>query len=826
MKDLQVEKKLISFTLLISVCLSMISAALILLFSAAADNTSFKITASSTKQGGDFASATEISILSVNLMEEETEFDTESAKLLFGEYSADIVCLQEVSERHTSFISYLCENGYTLSNAEEISSAPILFKSDRFEAVSGNNANGNISLSSCDEECGILTWTVPNLKSDDRNILVLSTQFSDGIDTDTDKTLTDNSHEVLSLLSEIYSIHGHIPTVLAGDFNMQSNEAAHRILLGKFYDAFSIATNRTGIESSYNPQYKEGCHVYEENYPTDRIYVSKNDFSVTSYKTVRKDYTLSLSDHYPIFATVALSSLPVPKASFPDCIHDGEITVSLEAEQVSGIRIFYTLDSNDPRKNGTEYTSPFSVCGSVMLKAVTEKDGKYSDILTVNYVSENDSPIVITRVIQNSYGRDLYEGFEIVNVSDSPIDLFDYRVFYESADTKEELDKAPINTFSRNMPLSDVKGLYVLGPGQIAYVCTFFADHYTESANGGYKAVSKDIDLNVIYNTDAIRKAYRDQNGKEIPSDVLIVPIDRTSASYFKNGQVTNLSGSFNMDNARYAEISIAFSHAEDPSRALASVSIPKSTKEGAHVYIPTDSVRSEHLGSTDNCYSIGMYTPEQYSALTLIMKDVPSNFSDKLITNGNESQETTRPTDSTFSTESTSAPSVTTLHEVTTVNSSTSAPVTSSPPPDTASPPVSSKPQTTGTSSPKETTAPVSSSTSAEATAKITTAVTTRDPDKTTAKRTTSSVTTKAPNKETSIGTSNSQGEATTTSSLDRDSSFIADTVSPDESTAIPLPERKIPELEIFIVSATTLTILACVTAGIILIVRENKKQ
>ena len=583
-----------------------------------------------------------------------------------------------------------------------------------------------------------------------------------------------------------------------------------------------------------------------------------------------------MSDHYPIYATLYLRDVSSPKASLSPSEYKGNGEITLICENRSGAKILYTLDSSDPKENGTVYSSPLSVSGNITLKAVTEYSGSYSDTLTLHYKSPENPPLILTKAIKNTDGRDIFEGFELINVSDHEIDLADFRVFYLSSSTEEGSVATSVTPASPNMLLSSDKGKYVLKPGQIAYVCIIFADHYTEYKNGGYKIVAADNELNVIYDTESIRRAYAEISGEQIPSDVLIVPLDRTSASFFRNGKVTDLKNSFNLENAKYAQLFITYDSTADPSNYITSIYMPKITKAGTYVYTPAPDGNSVYYEFTEGEYSIGKYRKEDHELLKSIMQTVPENFDEKLI-GGNGEYDTTSSTTvtDTIAHVTTSIPQVSTSSSVTSAPTTTATKplVTTAPAPSTTSPSVTSTPTTTATkplvttapspstTSPSVTSAPTTTATkplvttspapsttspsltSTPTTTKETTSpVTSKTPDGTTKdsktssasttkappKKTTSKVTTKAPAKDTTAGTHKETTAKieTTTIPIDRDTSINTELSSPEETTAVRLPERNVPIIETVIISVTTFVILACVISGVILIVRENKND
>lgn len=762
----------------------------------------------------------DISVASANLLASNPSVRFNEIKQFFKDHSPDVIGLQEIKSTFDPLLEYLEkeENGaykatdLKLDGRNVINMAPILYNSQKFELVEGELAHGAFEYADTypSSDSKILSWAILRDKETGRRFLAMNTHMSVYVDSytgytsaDAVKWRTSNAHEALKKVDEIYSIYGQLPTFFTGDFNMQNHEQSYRILLQRFNDSQIFAPDAINFQGSYNSQYEEGQHLAKEKYPIDHIYISEDDWQVNSFKVVREDYSIKMTDHYALVAKLTLSSITAPKPSLVEGSYSGTSTVSLGTARALGAKILYTLDGSDPRVFGKEYSSPLKINGNVTLKAVTEYFGSYSEVMTANYSSPISSPIVITRAIKSSPGMDLFEGFELVNVSDHEIDLADYRAFYASADTEEELQAIGYIDTVKNMRLSSIAGKYILKPGQTAYICTIFSDHYKEAdKSSGYKIVSKGENGYATYNTSEIRRLYKDQTGSSIPSDVLLVPLDRTTGSYFVNRENNSLVNSFNMENKKYARLYITYDHAETPASSLAWIYLTRIESEGAFIYTPNAYSEMEYDTFTSGKYNVGMYTKAQHEALQSIMKVVPDSFSSKLIKTADV---TTKPADTTAkspettkSPEATTTPSETKLPKDTTAN--TTAPENTTRPVETTSPETTKSPETT---TPSETTLPKDSSASTTASEE------TKDPGVTTPSQ-------------------SADETSDLPSPTDSDSTTPSKPTSPYESTqsVIDLPKNEIPTLEIILACIAVAAILICLLVAAVIIFKNQKKN
>ena len=113
--------------------------------------------------------------------------------------------------------------------------------------------------------------------------------------------------------------------------------------------------------------------------------------------------------------------------------------------------------------------------------------------------------LIITEILRNPLGNDTYEGFEIMNASDSAIDLYDYRIFYRKGVSVEENAAVAASDVTLYTYLAAEPGTVVLAPGEIAMVWCVYSDCYKKS-DAQYGAFVKDLGNGSIeYNFDAYR---------------------------------------------------------------------------------------------------------------------------------------------------------------------------------------------------------------------------------------------------------------------------------------------------------------------------------
>ncbi len=427
----------------------------------------------------------DITVISLNLLSKDASARFVYINEFISEYSPDILGFQETDQSFSSLLdeltvypdaNYGISDRYSSDDTSETNTAPILYNSHRFEAVAQNvhrYKNGS--------DISLLSWMILREKISRSCILVLNTKFSE-------KDPFSNARECVDITERIYQEFGRIPTILTGDLGVAQNDLAFRFLLNTFFDGASVSNQ---IHSSYNDRFDVGKHPTTENYPTDHIMLSKNDWNISRYSIIRNELTLKMSDHYPVMVT--LESHP-----------------------------------NSSEKHG--YGS-----------------------------------LKITNTIKRSVNGEPFEVIEILNTSSFPVDLYDYRLFYCGANTKEALLSTGADKVIQNMRISLLRGRYILRPNQTAIVWLVSAAHYTHHM----PLITRGKDGTATYQTEIWKALFEDALVNIIPDDTLIVPLDRTSASYFNNGKTTNLKGNFYLNREKYEMLYITCDNALSVADAL-----------------------------------------------------------------------------------------------------------------------------------------------------------------------------------------------------------------------------------------------------------------
>lgn len=655
--------------------------------------------------------------VSLNLLYDSPSARFNYIKSFFAKEKPDVVGLQEINSGFDSLFSYLGkpENGSYkitdryLTGTTTFNMAPILYDSDRFELVEGTLAHGAHLLEARWQKTKskIISWAILRDRTTGRRILAMNTHFAVYTSSYTGVTAADavawrieNAKYAIELLDKIRAEHGALPTFFTGDFNMQNHETAHRILLQRFTDSQLFAPDAVNFMASYNNMFSEKKHVTSEKYPIDHIYISEGDWNVTSHRIVRDDTTAVMTDHYPVVAEMTLSKVTAPVCSHVSGMYSGKQTVKLTADRTSGAEILYTTDGSDPKVNGRVYTAPFSVSGNVRLRAVTRYFGRFSNETDVRFRDKNSPELLITSVTQNSPGTDVIEGFQLINISKNAVDLADYKLFSETKTSKTELDAVKIGDMEKNIQLSNVKGKYILQPGQTAFIWIIFSDVYTS----GKGLVTKGQNGAPSYNIDIFKAVYKEQTNNSIPESTLIVPLDRTTGSYFRNNSTTSLVNSFNMANSAAARFCLTYTNATSAVDAICTVEMYDGGSTGSYVF--TQNANTQKLTSVykKNEYNYGMYYSDQHTALKAMMESVPSYFDSLLIgrTVETQPQVTTKAPETTTAPVTTKAPETTRTPDMTKVPDTTKAPETTKVPETTEKPSVTTD---AVTAEPKEST-------------------------------------------------------------------------------------------------------------------------
>ncbi len=193
-------------------------------------------------------------------------------------------------------------------------------------------------------------------------------------------------------------------------------------------------------------------------------------------------------------------------------------------------------------------------------------------------MAKDDAPLIFVDATRRTPPSDLLEGFTVMNVSDEPIDLADYKAWYGRATTEEKLDALDPDTVTKVMPLTDVSGTYILQPGQKAYIwCVYSTTYKTKipTADGEAYLVEQGSDGAPNYRFDVFRRAvdYLVAQGNyrvmPIAEDTLIVPMDCTYGdAYGPDATYTTKPNCFNLQNSYY--IRLYLTESIDPTAAQA----------------------------------------------------------------------------------------------------------------------------------------------------------------------------------------------------------------------------------------------------------------
>ena len=117
---------------------------------------------------------------------------------------------------------------------------------------------------------------------------------------------------------------------------------------------------------------------------------------------------------------------------------------------------------------------------------------------------EKAGPLIITEIFNNPGGTDFCEFMEIMNISDTAIDLYDYKFWYRSGSKLSDIGLPEIT--SKSNVLATGYGENVLDPGEIAVVwfvhdsfCAEGAYAYPEGVEWWYKTITESEKANYEY---------------------------------------------------------------------------------------------------------------------------------------------------------------------------------------------------------------------------------------------------------------------------------------------------------------------------------------
>ena len=278
-------------------------------------------------------------------------------------------------------------------------------------------------------------------------------------------------------------------------------------------------------------------------YPIDHVFVSSEDFEVVRVLPYTDSIGKKASDHYPLYADLKLSS-----------------------------------NNNTSCKDVHKAEAPLAIVDATRR----------------------------TPTVNGSGTSDTLEGFTVMNVSDSPVDLSHILVWYNTAKTEEGLDQVDPATITFVMRLSDRTGEYILLPGQKAFIWNVYSTVYKAqgaTADGLVNLVEQGENGDPVYLTDNFRKVlkYLASNTEDeydvsmIEEDTLIVPLDRTTRDAFGADGYRNLAKSFNLVNSAYIRLFLTYDTANGAEEAFCVADLD-GTNDGT--YINADGGVSVNFGT------------------------------------------------------------------------------------------------------------------------------------------------------------------------------------------------------------------------------------
>lgn len=600
-------------------------------------------------------------------------------------FHPDIVGFQERSAANKSGITSLLASdaGYAIVDdyrtdttvANVVTMVPIMYNTKRFTLESNTTANNSMGHGALlfDKSYNIkgmtaaqkaaysgtkgLAWAVLKDKVSGGYVLALNAHFALNLSTYTDYSAEEalearlsNATQALDTIKKVYAVYGTIPTVFTGDFNMRSNDASYKLILTKLSD--TIYANDSFIRYEYSMgNITSADFARAPNLPIDHIFYSSEALTPLTYEVGNGAPELRIaSDHLPVVATYTINKAVAPLSSHATGIYSTPQSVTLTGDG----EIYYTTDSSDPRSSDTRklYPGVISVTGDTVIKYCAKANGVYSNVERVTLFFGN--PLYITEVIKNSPGTDMYEGVEIINVSSVPVDLYDFILWnYSNADEATCKAVAAASVTSQ-MKMARVEGTAIVPAGSVAFCPMIYSASYTDvdkiSSSESVRFVTLNEDATkVTYHTDRIAKAIAYDKAGSIAAD-LIFPIDRTARSigYTENGtlvkrfdyynstdgDVNNLTASYNLSNSTYTKLYISFNTAQTVSEAICSCFLDSTDNgtttaadgtttvaTGAYNFTPTTKALMTTASFTASSYTIGALTADQQTAFNALME-------------------------------------------------------------------------------------------------------------------------------------------------------------------------------------------------------------
>ena len=151
-----------------------------------------------------------------------------------------------------------------------------------------------------------VTWGVFETKADGKRFAVTSTHLNLVRDEETRgteiETMTQQVNELLEIVNRIQTQY-NCPVFCAGDYNAMENDSTKGIYAGS--EIYSLLT-QTLTDTKFIAEQQAAGSVESFNVPTwDHIFL-KGDASVCAFRVLSEPCLQDMSDHFPVFADIAL----------------------------------------------------------------------------------------------------------------------------------------------------------------------------------------------------------------------------------------------------------------------------------------------------------------------------------------------------------------------------------------------------------------------------------------------------------------------------------------------------------------------------------------
>lgn len=229
-------------------------------------------------------------------------------------------------------------------------------------------------------------------------------------------TGNDDFQELLAERVQLHFYNG-------GDLSPEAGAARYRRLADKIELAMIAESARWG-------DYRRDVHQYSPGGPFDlydkAYWDAEKNYILNDYFPQRGEQFLSDLREDGLISSISAPQILINNNEATDYyVNPGDIlTIYTQTGDV-----YYTLDSSDPRINGTEYSSPISITNNIHIKTSRFTREQWSDINEkVFIVSKDLSDLKLTEIHYNplpedSIDGDLFEFIELKNISEYPMDL-------------------------------------------------------------------------------------------------------------------------------------------------------------------------------------------------------------------------------------------------------------------------------------------------------------------------------------------------------------------------------------------------------------------